>query len=206
MLSGPWLVMRGTIVGIIGLVVFSLVVTSRLSAPSVARAEGIPTEVAIQVPRDDGDDQSQALGEEILGPCAVSSKFPADITQWCSWVTHYAGKYGLPPDLIAAVMWLESGGNSEAYSKSGAVGLMQVMPRDGIAASFMCVNGPCFADRPSIAELYNPEFNIKYGTKMLAGLINRHGSYRDALKAYGPMDAGYTYADKVLSLYERSTQ
>lgn len=80
---------------------------------------------------------------------------------------------------------------------------MQVMPRDGKAASFMCKNGPCFANRPSSAELYDPEFNIKFGTKMLAGLISREGNIRDALKSYGPMDVGYYYADIVLGLYEQ---
>ena len=79
---------------------------------------------------------------------------------------------------------------------------MQVMPRDGIAASFECINGPCFASRPTIEELLDPGFNIQYGTHMLAGLITRLGSLREALKAYGPMDVGYHYADNVLSIYE----
>ncbi|NTU75976.1 MAG: lytic transglycosylase domain-containing protein, partial [Anaerolineaceae bacterium] len=79
-------------------------------------------------------------------------------------------------------------------------GLMQVMPRDGIAANFMCANGPCFASRPSIQELYDPEFNISYGARMLAGLINKRGSIRDGLQAYGPMDVGYYYADLVIKI------
>ena len=57
-----------------------------------------------------------------------------------------------------------------------AVGLLQVMPRDGIAADFECANGPCFASRPTIAELLDPAYNLEYGTRMLAGLINRLGS------------------------------
>jgi hypothetical protein len=38
---------------------------------------------------------------------------------------------------------------------------------------------------------------------MLAGLVRRTGSLRDALKSYGPMDVGYYYADKVLGIYQR---
>jgi hypothetical protein len=205
MYIGPWLVLRGTVVGIIALILFSMVITSRLSVPPVARAEGVPTQVAIQALEFDGG-QVESVDEQIEWECDVSSMYPAEVTQWCALITEYARKNFLPPDLIAAVIWLESGGNPSAYSKSGAVGLMQVMPRDGIAASFMCVNGPCFTNRPSTDELYEPEFNIKYGTQMLTGLLNKHGSYRDALKAYGPMDAGYTYADKVLSIYERHSQ
>jgi soluble lytic murein transglycosylase-like protein len=114
----------------------------------------------------------------------------------------HASKNNLDPNLIAAVIWQESGGNPSAYSKSGAVGLMQVMPRDGIAASFQCINGPCFTNRPSISELEKPNFNIKYGTGMIAGLLQKYGSMREALKYYGPMNVGYYYADKVISIYQ----
>jgi len=134
--------------------------------------------------------------------CRVSDRYPEKITQWCRLITKYADRHGLDPDLLAALIWQESGGNPTAYSKSGAVGLMQVMPRDGIAASFMCVNGPCFTNRPSIAELQDPEFNVKFGSAMLAGLINKYGDTREALKYYGPMDGGYYYADKVLGIFE----
>jgi hypothetical protein len=82
---------------------------------------------------------------------------------------------------------------------------MQVMPRDGIAATFQCINGPCFSSRPTIAELEKPNFNIKYGTGMIAGLIKKYGNLRDALKFYGPMNVGYYYADKVLSIYQSNS-
>ena len=99
-------------------------------------------------------------------------------------------------------MFQESGGHPEVISESGAVGLMQVMPNDGIAASFLCANGPCFAGRPSTQELLDPGFNINFGTKMLAGLVEKYGSTRDALTAYGPYDVGYGYADLVLAIYD----
>ena len=134
--------------------------------------------------------------------CKVSPGFPESIRIWCGQITRYAQEYHLDPDLIAALIWQESGGNPSAYSHSGAVGLMQIMPRDGLAAAFMCVNGPCFTNRPTIDQLINPEFNLLYGTKMLSGLQAKYGNMRDALKAYGPMDVGYSYADKVLSLYQ----
>ncbi len=135
--------------------------------------------------------------------CQVSSSFPESILQWCELITLYAEKRGLEPDLVAALIWQESGGKPQAYSSSGAVGLMQIMPNDGLAASFMCVNGPCFSNRPSIKELEDPEFNISYGTKMLAGLQVRTGDLREALKSYGPMNVGYYYADKVIGIYQR---
>jgi hypothetical protein len=137
------------------------------------------------------------------GACELSKQFPSSILQWCDLITKHANENGLSPNLVAALIWQESGGNPTIYSASGAVGLMQVMPRDGIAASFMCINGPCFASRPAAAELEDPEFNITYGTRMLAGLLSRYQDMRDALKLYGPQDVGYAYADKVLGIYER---
>lgn len=134
--------------------------------------------------------------------CSLPSRYPDSIRQWCGWIQRYAAEVELDPRLIAAVMLQESGGKADAYSHSGAVGLMQVMPRDGLAEQFMCSGRPCFASRPSMDELFEPEYNISYGTRMLAGLVARHGNVRDALKAYGPMDLGYRYADIVLSIYE----
>ncbi len=136
--------------------------------------------------------------------CLVSDRFPGKVLAWCDLISHYATEVSIPPDLIAALVWLESGGSPRTYSHSGAVGLMQVMPRDGTAAAFICKNGPCFHDRPAMIELLDPEFNIRYGSQMLRDLLDQHaGDVREALKAYGPMDAGYDYADAVLGLYWR---
>jgi soluble lytic murein transglycosylase-like protein len=108
---------------------------------------------------------------------------------------------------VAAVIEVESAGNAHAYSNSGAVGLMQIMPRDGLASQFQCINGPCFAGRPSMDELYEPAFNISYGSRYLAGLISRsEGDLRQALMGYGPKDMGYTYADLVLNKYQQYQQ
>ena len=147
------------------------------------------------------DQENDESKNKDTNKCLVSGNYPESIRQWCKLITEYSKKNKLDPDLIAALIWQESGGNPVAYSRSGAVGLMQVMPKDGIAATFQCKNGPCFASRPSIKELQDPKFNIKYGTGMLAGLVNRHGSVREALKYYGPMNVGYYYADKVIGIF-----
>jgi len=138
----------------------------------------------------------------VSAACEFADRYPAKTLPWCALIEKAANEYGVDSLLIAAVMLQESGGQPEVMSGSGAVGLMQVMPKDGIAAKFMCVNGPCFANRPTSEELFDPTFNIQYGVRMLAGLFNRYGTLRDALKAYGPMDIGFNYADKVLAIYE----
>jgi soluble lytic murein transglycosylase-like protein len=144
--------------------------------------------------------RSKSNGENKV-ECQVNKNFPESILNWCEKITRHSKKNNLDPDLVAALIWQESGGNPTAYSKSGAVGLMQIMPCDGIAANFQCTNGPCFVNRPSISELQKPNFNIKYGTTMLASLQQKYGDMREALKYYGPMDVGYYYADKVLGIF-----
>jgi hypothetical protein len=131
--------------------------------------------------------------------CSLTS-VPDSIRKWCGAIESASANYGVNPELVAAVMMQESGGQSDVISASGAVGLMQVMPSDGIAAGFMCANGPCFAARPTTEQLLDPEFNIDYGVRMLAGLLERYGNERDALKAYGPYNVEYYYADKVLAI------
>jgi len=183
----------------------------RATSASIALLDEVSQNVQTPARTGSGNAQEQSSGEQqakdsaqvSVEVCAVSALFPQAILRWCDLITHYANKHGLPPDLIAALIWQESGGNPTAYSRSGAVGLMQVMPRDGLAASFMCQNGPCFSTRPTIEELKDPEFNVAYGTKMLAGLVRRSGSLREALRSYGPMNVGYYYSDKVLGIFQR---
>ena len=192
---GPTLVIRGALF----MSLLLLILFSQLSS-GVALAEGEVVDApaaAISNP-----EPTPAPATALQGRCEVSQAYPDKVLRWCEMITRHAQSNELPPDLIAALIWQESGGNPSAYSHSGAVGLMQVMPRDGIAANFVCQNGPCFASRPTIQELEDPEYNIAYGTRMLAGLVKRFGSLRDALKAYGPMDVGYAYADIVLGLYQ----
>ena len=186
---GPWLVLRG----VLAVIVFIILACITLTHASPGAAEG-----RYKKQNSPGVSDTTQFSKN----CRVSNRFPDEVRQWCNLIVTYADANNLEPDLIAGLIWYESGGNPKAYSRSGAVGLMQVMPRDGLAAEFMCVNGPCFANRPSQKDLENPEFNIEYGTRMLSGLYNRHQSLREALKYYGPSGAGYTYAEKVLSIYE----
>jgi hypothetical protein len=225
---GPSLILQGTLLGsfIVALLGFSI--TSSVKAeelpatPTPTAVEATPapdpTPVVIVIPNGSQEDLFEASiaytpenvedvqESNAFIDCRVSDRFPPNILQWCTLITHYAEKNHLSPDLIAALIVQESSGKPLAYSHSGAVGLMQVMPRDGIAQKFMCKNGPCFSNRPTIAELQDPEFNIRYGTRMLAGLFKRFGNLRDALKSYGPMDVGYSYADKVLAIEKRYGQ
>ena len=190
MKNGPSLVIQGTIIGSLVLALLGWLLAKHieiLPSADVAYAAS-PTQIS----------EPPAVVED----CEISASYPDGILQWCGVITSLAKQAELPADLIAAVILQESGGDASADPSSGAVGLMQVMPCDGIAAAFECINGPCFASRPTIEELQDPSFNIEYGSKMLAGLIGRLGNLREALKSYGPMDVDYRYADTVLAIYE----
>lgn len=158
-------------------------------------SEPAPESKEVSIPSSDG--------------CSLPTSYPESIRRWCPYIEKWASARSMDPKWIAAVMLQESGGNPEILSASGAVGLLQVMPRDGIAASFHNENGvPYFSDRPSIDELKNPDFNIEYGSGMLSSLgIN--SDPRNALLRYGPRPddllavygSRYYYADLIISIY-----
>jgi soluble lytic murein transglycosylase-like protein len=200
-------IIPGAIFGSLILASFGYSVMARAAInPAGSISEELSTsnqEVSIQNESVQENNEGDGNGDQ--AECKVSKRFPQDVRQWCTQIMRHSVKNNLDPNLIAALIWQESGGEPTAYSKSGAVGLMQVMPRDGIAASFQCINGPCFTNRPAISELEKPNFNIKYGTGMLAGLFQKYGNIREALKYYGPMNVGYYYADKVLGIYQANS-
>jgi soluble lytic murein transglycosylase-like protein len=82
-----------------------------------------------------------------------------------------AAEYGVPAALIRAVIEQESGGNADAVSPAGALGLMQLMPDT--------------ARSLGISDPMDPVQNIFGGTRYLAQLLKQFGGRVDlALAAY----------------------
>jgi peptidoglycan lytic transglycosylase len=94
-------------------------------------------------------------------------------------VRGHARNYQLDPALLAAVIYQESKFEADARSKSGAIGLMQLLPAtaQGIAVH---TGGTRF----TTADLYNPEINVRYGAWYLRHLLEKYGDERTALAAY----------------------
>ncbi len=74
-------------------------------------------------------------------------------------INRYAKAYGVPVALAHAVIRVESNYRASAHGSAGEVGLMQIKPSTARAMGYS----------GSTKGLYNPETNIKYGMKYLAG-------------------------------------
>ena len=103
-------------------------------------------------------------------------------------VRGHARHYDLDAALLAAVIYQESKFKADAHSKSGAIGLMQLLPTtaEGIA---LHTGGSGFR----VDDLYDPEINIRYGAWYLHHLMQKYGDEQTALAAY---NAGQDNVDR----------
>jgi soluble lytic murein transglycosylase-like protein len=95
-------------------------------------------------------------------------------------IAESAKEYNLPPELVKAVISVESNYNPSAVSEKGAVGLMQLMPE---TAREMFVEDP-----------YDPVQNIQGGTRYLRVLVNRFNG--DLIKVLAAYNAGPDAVDR----------
>ncbi len=120
-------------------------------------------------------------------------------------VERHAEQVALEPELVKAVIQVESAFDPQARSLKGAMGLMQLMP--ATAAVY------------SVSNPYDPEQNIGAGTKYLKRLIVSMGSLELGLAAYNagpaaverfggvpPYPETRNYVEKVMRLYKGDTQ
>lgn len=116
--------------------------------------------------------------------------------QYEDMVTKYSVEFGVPEYIIYAVIRTESNFDSSAKSGAGALGLMQIMPEtfDWLLTQTH--------DGYELGMLYDPDTNIKYGTKLLSWLHLRYDNWDCVYAAY---NAGFGRVDKWLEDPEVST-
>ncbi len=59
---------------------------------------------------------------------SISHAFTPEVQHWAPEIGRWSAEFGLPADLIATVMQIESCGHPQVESTAGALGLFQVMP------------------------------------------------------------------------------
>ena len=118
------------------------------------------------------------------------------------YIEQAARSQAVHPDLVRAVIVVESAFNPHAVSKRGAVGLMQLRPAT--------------ARRYGVADAFDPEQNIMAGAHYLRDLLKRYGNNleltlaaynagEDAVERYGhnipPFEETRHYVPTVLKIY-----
>jgi len=101
-----------------------------------------------------------------------------------TWVKLFAREYGVDPDLVLAVMAVESNFNPRALSPKGARGLMQLLP--------------VTAKRFGVQDIWDPVQNIRGGISYLRWLIEEYsGRLRLVLSAYNAGEQAVEHYNRI---------
>jgi len=95
-------------------------------------------------------------------PAAHAERWLAKSQQFDAFIVRAAARSAVRPELVRAVIVVESAFNPRAVSPHGAIGLMQLLPAT--------------ARRYGIADAFDPEQNITAGTRYLHDLLARYGN------------------------------
>jgi soluble lytic murein transglycosylase-like protein len=99
---------------------------------------------------------------------------PPSAAPYAEIIADLSAEHGVPAELVAAVIQVESGYQERALSPKGAMGLMQLTPET--------------ARRFEVADPFDPRQNIDGGIRFLKTLLNRF-PLRLALAAYNAGEA-----------------
>ena len=133
----------------------------------------------------------------------VKNHMDVRVQKFAPHVRSFAARYKLSPALVYAIIRTESNFNQYAISRSGAVGLMQIMQKTAGKDAYKELTG--IEWEPTREYLYDPKNNIELGTtylhilrhRYLAGITNElsheyctisayNGGAGTVLKAFNP--------------------
>jgi hypothetical protein len=115
-----------------------------------------------------------------LDPASVDSEPPKPVKRTNQIVAEASATHGVDDDFIRSVIRHESDGNANAVSRTGARGLMQLMPATALQLG--------------VTDSFNPEQNVHGGTRYLRELLERY--HGDAVKALAAYNAGPAAVDR----------
>lgn len=141
-------------------------------------------------------DRHVALAEFLAKRYKVAQELTLEFVR----IAHAEGaKVGLDPLLVMAVIAVESRYNPIAESVAGAKGLMQIIPK---------YHADKLAQFGGDSAVFDPESNIRVGTRILREYLARTGNLGIALQMYAGAlaDDNDTYTRKVLGEKQRLQQ
>lgn len=89
-----------------------------------------------------------------------------------------ADEFGLPPELVYAVILTESSFDADAVSSAGAKGLMQLTDDTNEWVAWR------LGEESEPSRIFEPGLNIRRGCYLLSYLYERFGGWNEALAAY----------------------
>lgn len=143
---------------------------------------------------------SRAVGKRLSVRCRGLTD--AEVAHLARAVVHAAVIHGFSPDLVLAVIEVESNYDPYAVSPVGAMGLMQLLPSTGAEMAHH-LRVPWRGPR----TLFDPVINVRLGIAYLRQLRDRYGSVGIALAAYnwgpGRIDAQLRRGEPLPQRYPR---
>lgn len=119
---------------------------------------------------------------------ALPVDLSAEVTKYSPIVDKYSKEHGLDPEFVFSMIKQESGFKPDNVSSSGAKGLMQLMPGT--------------ADTLNVDNVFDPDDNVKGGTRYIADQIDTFNNDKKlALAAY---NAGPNRVKKLMNQYGSS--
>lgn len=141
--------------------------------PRALITEILPDEVPYPEP-DVEEEPVAAAPTPVLEPQAAVERLPSGRVPFGDLIRRASTAHGVDPLLVQAVIHVESRYQQKARSRTGAMGLMQLMPET--------------ARRYAVRRPYDPATNIDAGTRHLRSLLNRY-PLALALAAYNAGEA-----------------
>ncbi len=165
---------------------------ARAGLNCVARSDSRPQETvasdvrAARLDLSDDDRATLSMVAATLGDMGTAGGFAGPgfietLPRAYEWlVVPAARRYGLDPNLLLAVMRVESAYQKHIVSYAGAVGLMQIMPRTGQLIAHTLGH-----DDFTPADLLDPDLNLEFAAWYLTSLIRRFDGHLPlAIAAY----------------------
>lgn len=170
----------------------SVPASADIGPPALTRAaEMRATAVAVDTPEPTPGAQTGEVP-------AWGAGLPAGVTRWAAEIDAAAERHDVPARLVACMMTIESGGDTDIVSPASAHGLMQV------------VKDPWHPDYDIQRAEREPAYAVDYGVKFLASLIRDNaGDIRRAVCMYNgggncaALAESQRYMAFVMPCYER---